>query len=65
MCQMEWHTVRVTKKGLNVTISLDNYDAVSGPVTSTRAAGDLFLGGFPGKIPTTYSSLNLLPKYVG
>ena len=29
MCQMNWHSVRVTKKGPNVTITLDELHSVS------------------------------------
>ena len=49
LCQMNWHTVRVTKQGPNITITLDELHTVSGPVThGMNIRGELFLGGHPG-----------------
>ena len=51
MCQMQWHTVRVIKQGPNVTLDLDEHHAVSSPVPhGASMKGELFLGGYPGKI---------------
>jgi len=47
---MKWHSVRVTKQGLNVTITLDEYHSVSRPVAhDTNMTGELFVGGYPAK----------------
>ena len=52
ICQMNWHSVRVTKKGPNVTISLDELHSVSRLMGhgTNMTAGELFLGGYPGRI---------------
>lgn len=51
MCQMQWHSVRVIKQGPNVTLVLDDHHAVSSPVAhGASMKGELFLGGYPGKI---------------
>lgn len=48
MCQMSWHTVRVTKLGSNLTVALDDVHSVSKPVGyGTNMTGKLFLGGYP------------------
>ncbi|XP_068741417.1 laminin subunit alpha-like isoform X2 [Montipora capricornis] len=48
LCQMEWHSVVVTKQGQNVTMVLDKHPAISGPVTNdAHINGQLFLGGYP------------------
>lgn len=48
---MKWHSVRVTKQGLNVTITLDEYHSVSSPMAHyTNMTGELFVGGYPGKV---------------
>lgn len=53
---MKWHTVRVIKQGPNITMSLDEHHAVSGPVSlGAKMSGELFLGGYPGKVPNTYA----------
>lgn len=52
MCQMKWHTVRVTKQGPNITITLDELHSVSSPVRyGANMTGELFLGGYAGKLP--------------
>ena len=51
MCQMKWHTVTVTKEGSNLTVTLDELHSVSSPVRyGTNMTGELFLGGYPGKV---------------
>lgn len=51
MCQMKWHTVRVAKQGLNITITLDELRSVSSSVKyGANMTGELFLGGYPGKL---------------
>lgn len=51
MCQMKWHSVTVTKQGPNVTITLDEYHSVSSPMAhDTNMTGELFVGGYPGKV---------------
>lgn len=53
MCQMNWHSVRVIKQSPNVTITLDELHSVSSPMRhGTNMTGELFLGGYPGKIST-------------
>lgn len=55
MCQMNWHSVRVIKKGPNVTITLDELHSVSSLMGhGTNITGELFLGGYPGKIQTVF-----------
>ena len=58
MCQMNWHSVRVTKKGPNVTITLDEVHSVSRPMGhGTNMTGELFLGGYPGKMSADSAGL--------
>ena len=57
MCQMNWHSVIVNKKGNNVTITLDELHSVSSPVRyGAHMTGELFLGGYPGKDIISYKS---------
>lgn len=60
MCQMTWHSVRVTKQGSNMTITLDELYSVSRPVTyGTNMTGELFFGGYPGNISNIHQILQV------
>ena len=49
LCQMNWHTVRLTKKNSNITLVLDEFPAVSAEAAQRGGiSGGLYLGGLPG-----------------